>query len=349
VHLVLALALLCGAEVPALPPATGIVAIEPPRQGRTGWLFLTEGRIRAGRIKAIDGNSVTLQVDDETTVVVRADVVRGFIDREALGSEWVPYRSLRDKEMARVLTSDGQVRQGELLERGRAHAVIATADGPVRVEEPQLLMVLPLRERMRPVEGRPRYLEAPSAFLQRQGEIHLTAAMIVHLTGTYGATDWLAVSAGSAVPALHAAPYGANGQAAVRGGLELLPGLRAAGGLHLSAAASGRTAGFLSATATWEGERGHLSLHAGPMFPGANRLGRFGDVGLALAGSFNLREELDVIGEGWLSRSTGQTDALIAAAGRIRLGRAALDLGAAMATSKGQPFPWVGFTWDATP
>jgi hypothetical protein len=348
-HLAVTLALLCGAGVPAVPVVPAEVAIDAPREGRTGWLFLTEGRVRAGRIKAVDANSVTLEVDAETTSVIRADVVRGFVDREALGSEWVPYRSLRGKRLARALTADGRVLQGELLERGPTHAVLATAEGTERLEEPALLAVILLRERMRPVEARPRYLEAPSAFLQHQGELHLTSAMVVHLTGTYGATDWLAASAGSAIPALHASPYGANGQASARAGLELLPGLRAAGGLHVSAAASGRTAGFLSATATWAGERGHLSLHAGPMFPGANRLGRFGDRGLALAGSLTLLEDLDVVGEGWLSRSQGKTDGLIAAAGRYRLGRAALDLGAAMAVSKGQPFPWVGFTWDATP
>jgi len=344
------LALLGGAPDPASTEGTRILTLEAPQPGQQGWVILTGGRARAGQVTDVDSNSVTVQVDDETVIVLRRDATRGVLPRSALGDDLVPYGSLGGRQRVRVFSSDGRVREGRPVERTPGHIVVEISAGrEERIDGADILVVQTLRERPRPIEPRTRYLEAPSAFLSRRGEIHLADTQAAHLSGTYGVTDWLALSAGSALPVLHATPYGANAQVSLRAGLDLHRLVRLAGGLHLSGSASGRGALYASATATVGTERGHFSLHAGPMFPGANRLGHVGELGLALAGSVALPQSLDLLAECWVSRATGGREGLLVAAVRARLGRAAVDVGAGSSMNRTAAFPWLGITWDATP
>jgi len=350
-HLELALATLLAGSAGAGEAGQGrVLELEPPRPGLEGWVVLTGGRARAGRITAVDPRSISVEMDPETTLVLRADVVRGVLSRAAIGDELVPHGSLGGRSRIRVLSIDGRVREGRPVERTPAYVVVEVGpDLEERVESADILVVQTLRELQRPIEPRPRYLEAPSAWLPRRGEIHLADTQVAHLSGAYGIADWLTISAGSALPVLHAEPYGANAQTSLRAGLAPHDLLRLAGGLHLSGSARGGGALYASATATLGTARHHLSVHAGPTFPGANRLARVSEVGLALAGSVGLPRGFDLLAEGWLSRTRSGGDGLVMAAARARLGRAAVDLGLGSAVRRPGVFPWLGMTWDATP
>jgi hypothetical protein len=147
---------------------------------------------------------------------------------------------------------------------------------------------------------------------------------------------------------LHAAPYGRNVFGALRGGSALGEHLRVAGGLHLRAGSGGSVQGFLSGTASLAYPGLVVTLHAGPMFEGADGLEKVGTTGVALAATRQVAARVDLLGEVWASRRGGDTPVLAIVGARWRVGRVALDAGAASALD-GTPRIWFGLQLDATP
>lgn len=318
-----------------------------PETGLSGVVLTVDGATYDGRVEAVDGGKVTVRLDATTTVVTRTERVRGVIEEVVL-----PYgtSARAGGPEVRLVLDDGSVVGGRLVETGPGRMVLdSPAQGRREFEASRVKRVVRFAEAMRPIEPSPRYLEAPSAFLQRSGEIHFASTNILHLTGAVGALGFLAVSAGTVIPALRADDYGANVQGAVRAGLAVAELWRVAAGVHVTVSDRGKAAGYLSATATYGAPAAHLTLHAGPTFPGANLLGDFGDLGVALCGSLTVAPWADLVSENWVSRSQGNTDALLALAGRFRSGRAALDAGISVATRETTVRPWLGLTVDATP
>lgn len=323
----------------------GVVREAEP--GLSGVVLIVDGTMYDGRIASLEGGKVTVRVDQSTTVVARTERVRGVVEEVVL-----PYgtTSRHGAPEARLVLDDGSVVGGRLVESGPGGLVLdSPATGRREFDPARVKRVIRFSEAMRPMEPSPRYLEAPSAFLPRPGEIHIASTDVVHLTAAVGATDFLVVSAGTVVPALRADDYGSNVQAAVRAGLTVTDLWRVAAGVHVTASDRGKAAGYLSATATFGSPAAHVTLHAGPTFPGANLLGDFGDLGIALCGSLTVAPWADLVSENWVSRSQGNTDAFLALAGRFRFGRGAFDLGASVVAREGTVRPWLGITVDVTP
>lgn len=321
--------------------------LREPEPGLAGTVVIVDGTTYDGRIESIDQGKVAVWIDAETSVVTSVRRVRGVIEEETLphGSQ-----ARRGGPEVRLVLADGSVVGGCLVESGRGRMTLESPGiGRREFEASQVKRVIRFPEAARPVEARARYLEAPSAFLLRPGEIHVASTDVVHLAAMVGATEFLTVSVGSVVPALRARAYESNLQGTVRAGLALAEWLRIAGGAHLTVSGGGKAAGYLSATATYGAPAAHVTLHAGPMFPGANLLGEFGDLGLALCGSLTVAPWVDVVSENWVSRSQGDTNALLALAGRLRTGRAAFDVGASLAAREATVRPWLGITVDVTP
>lgn len=321
--------------------------LREPEPGLAGTVVVADGKTYDGRIESIDQGKIVVRLDADTAVITSVQRVRGVIEEKML-----PYGSeaRRGGPEVRVVLVDGSVVGGCLVESGGGRMALESPGiGRREFEDSQVKRVIRFPEAARPVEARSRYLEAPSAFLLRRGEIHVASTDVVHVTAGMGATDFLAVSVGSVVPVLQADAYQSNLQGSVRAGLTLARALRVAGGVHFTVSGGGKSAGYLSATATYGVPAAHMTLHAGPMFPGANLLGEFGDLGLALCGSLTVARWVDVVSENWVSRSQGDTNALLALAARLRFGRAAFDVGASLAAREAAVRPWVGVTLDVTP
>lgn len=321
--------------------------LQPAAPGSTGVVVLASAATYEGRVVAIGGGKLALKPSEGTGEIIflPASEVRGVV--EVVVSQGTPEGA--GARQVRVVLEGGCVVGGYLAD---------AAPGTVALEWPGLgrrefpdshvKRIIPVRKAAAGVEARERYLEAPSAMLMRAGTVRIVSNEATHLMAVVGVTDFLSLEVGSALPVLHTEPYGANGQAAVRAGISLHRLVHLAAGAHVTVSAGGYTSAFLSATATVGSPEASLTVHAGPMFPGANRFGSFGEVGLALAGSVRI-PWLDVVGETWVSKAFDEYDAWFALAGRIRGPRLMVDLGLATTLDRGQVLPWVGLTMEVAP
>ncbi len=342
-----------GTEEPARP-AAAIPApcaddpdlLEPVTPGATGVLVLTSSKTYQGRVVAVGGGKVAFKLAEGAGEIIYlpASEVRGIVPIEVLGA--------RSREggppEVRVVLTGGCVVGGRLAEAEPGTVALESpGSGRRELSASDVKQVMPLRAPAGLRETRQRYLEVPSAMLGRGGEMQVSSIEGTHLLAVVGLTDFLTLEAGSALPMLHTEPYGANGQAAARAGVSMGRLLHLAAGAHVSMSGNGYTSAFLSATVTVGRPEANLTIHAGPMFPGANRLGNLGDVGMALAGSFRT-PAFDVVGETWVSRALDRTDALFALAGRLREPGVTLDVGLATTLSRKEIIPWLGLTMDVT-
>lgn len=333
-----------GAAVPGLED----VALDPPEPGRVGVAVVAGGKLFVGRVVSLEaGGRVRVEVDADTQVIVPGERFRGVLPGGAL-----PYGSAGPDgtRPVRLVLGDGAVVVGRfrvLPSRRGEPALEAVEGGPPL--PPDVVAFFPVPVEGRRIAPRARYLEAPSALPLAPGEAHASSTQLVHLAVAAGLPAGFELSVGTALPALQADVYGANVQGALRGGVGV-GRFRLAAGLHGSSTAAGARKVHLSATGSATFARGHVSVHAGPVFPGANEWAALGDVGAALAAAFAVGGRTDVIAELWASREgLDRSQALLLAAARIRRGRAALDLGGRASLGAGSVGPWLGVTVDLTP
>lgn len=321
--------------------------LRPATQGATGVVILASAETHEGRVVAIGGGKLALKPSEGTGEIIflPASAVRGLV--EVVVSRDTPL-SGGGREV-RVVLDGGCVVGGRLVDAVPG-MVALESPGLGRREFPdsRVKTVIPLRKAAEGVDAWERYLEVPSAMPMRPGAVRIASNEATHLMAAVGVTDFLSLEAGTALPVLHGEPYGANAMTAVRAGLSVSPILHLAAGAHVYLSQGGSVSAFLSGTATVGGPEASLTLHAGPMFPGANQLGNFGAVGLALAGSLRT-PWFDLIGESWASRAFDEYDAWFALAGRIRGPHVMLDLGLATTLDRGQLLPWVGLTMEVAP
>ncbi|BDG01884.1 hypothetical protein [Anaeromyxobacter oryzae] len=334
------------ATAAAAAPATPASApLDPVADGQDGVVVLRDGRTVRGHVIVVAGGKVSVRDEAGKVHVLKLDEVLGLLHDVAKHGAV----AAGDAPEVQVVLRDGSVVAGRVVERGPEGLVVENAGGRRALAETDVAQVIPMREEPRPFRPAPRHLAAPSGYLLRSGEVQLSAANVVDVSASAGIGDHVTVSVGSTIPALHAWAYGSNVQGSVRTGLALGDWVHVAGGVHGAWGEGSRTAAYLSATLTVGRPRAHLTVYAGPTFGGANRLANLGDVGVAVCGTVEVAHGISAVTESWFSRAAGETDALLALAGRYRLGRGALDAGIAYSVHRAEVLPWIGLAVDVTP
>jgi hypothetical protein len=337
-----------GAELRQHPCSDDPDLLQPATPGSTGVVVLTSAATYEGRVVAVGGGKLALKPSEGTGEIVflPASEVRGLVEVVLSSDTLWSGGGVRE---VRVVLDGACVVGGHLVEAAPGTVALESPGlGRREFPDPQVKRIIPVRQAVARVEARERYLEAPSAMLMRAGTLRIASNEATHLMAVVGVTDFLSLEVGSALPVLYTEPYGANGQAAIRAGISVHRLLHLAAGAHASLSAGGYASVFLSGTITVGSPAGSLTVHAGPMFPGANQVGDFGEVGLALAGSVRT-PWFDLVGESWVSKGLDGYDAWLALAGRVRGPRLVLDLGLATTSSRGQVLPWVGLSMDVIP
>jgi hypothetical protein len=331
-------------EVPRAVPRDDPGLLERVADRQDGVLVLADGMAVPGRVVVVGGDRVSLRDASGRVRQFRVAAVRGLV------RDVVPHGTLPAREsIVRVVLRDASVVGGRLVERTASGVVVESpASGRRELAAADVSAVIPVREEPRTIDLAPRHVAAPSAFLLRRGEALVAVANVVDLSASVGVREWLAVSAGTVLPALHAWAYGSNAYASARAGYVVRDWIRVAVGLHGTVGDGGRAAGYLSGTVTLGPRAAHLTLHAGPTFGGASRLAELGDVGVALCGTVELPRGFAITSETWASRAFGRTDTLSALAGRYRLWRGAVDAGAVWSARRGELLPWLGLALDVT-
>ncbi|MFT3912990.1 MAG: hypothetical protein QM704_02555 [Anaeromyxobacteraceae bacterium] len=344
--LVAAVATTARAQAPATAPEAplGEIALAPALPGAEGYLVLADGETIQGKILRSRPGVVAVRRPNGDVVFSRAADVAGLLDVT------VPHGSLPEgPPLACVVLRDGKVLRGRLLGR-TGGAVLLEVGGDVQwtLPDEKVARILRVVERTRPADISDRHLTAPSAVLVPSGGLRLALVEAADLSATVGLGGHAALTAGTTLPVLHAASYGRNVFGALRGGAALGEHLRLASGLHVRAGSGGSVQGFLSGTVSLTYPALLVTLHAGPIFEGAEGLGAMGATGVALAVTSQVAPRVDLLGEVWASRRGSDTPVLAIVGARWRVGRMALDAGAASALD-GPPRIWFGLQLDATP
>jgi len=333
----LALAVGARAEGPASDPGL----LLPAEKGRAGVLVLRDGRTFAGRILEVGAERLQLKLPDRSVLELPLPIVRGVVANR------VPYGALGAPSAVRVVLADGVVLGAARVERQGERLVLVSGELRREVPAADVRAVFEVREGRRPISLAQRELGAPSAFMPEGGEV-LLANRLTQASATLGLLGRGVLEVGSTVPAQLARPYGSNLQASLRGGVALLPWLRAAAGVHADLSRAGRLVAA-SATLTAGSSAAHVGLHAGPMPRGANLLAaNAGETGVALSGTYSLSGRWDLLAEGWLSRRDGASSGLALGAVRLRAGRVGLEAGAGRSFPDGDLFPWLAAAVDVT-
>jgi hypothetical protein len=332
------------ATIPAptvAPRSDGVLV--PATVGLDCLVVTSSGGRWSGRVTLVRKDLIVVHIDEDREVHVPPDRLRGVIPQTWLDDDTVPHGTLKRGAGpdVRLLLADGEVVRGLVVERSTERLVLE-GPGEARRDIPvgEVLAEVKLLEERQPPSGRTRYLEAPSAVLPVAGLTELRSTEVVHVSVEHGITDHVSVSAGTVIAALHGVDYSSNAQAAVRSGRSLGESWHLAAGLHLSVSGSGRATGYLSATATWSSPKASVTLHAGPAFPGLNRLSDLGETGAALALGYRLSPRVAVISETWIGlRGDGVFSAVAA---RWTARRLTVDAGVAAASGGHGPVPWLG-------
>ncbi|MFO0582748.1 MAG: hypothetical protein U0229_10765 [Anaeromyxobacter sp.] len=328
------------AEAPAFTDDPGLVV--PLATGVRGLVLLGDGKAVEGRVVRLLDGAALVRIDprahvrDTPPATVRSiplDRIRGFVPLVApSGAEGG----------VRLVLEDGSVVGGRLAGSSEEGLLLEGPGGRRTFAAGQVRGVYELEPGDALPERRVRHLEVPSADLLAPGSVRLAALGGIHLVGAAGVLDHLVIEAGTALPLLHAEGLAANAQVAVRAAFSPLPFLSVAGGAHLEATRPDGYAGRLSATATATLPRVSLTLHAGPTFAGATGLARLGPVSLAAAATVRLTRQLELVGEAWTSRPSGQRLGLAA----LRVGFSRLSLDAGVTGSGEGVGPWFGLALD---
>jgi len=337
------------AEPPPEPGPAGPAFVEP-EVGMSTTIFTVKGRRWSGELTVVTPSYVELSLEGEDGVRIKRESIRRVL-APSLAEPEVPFGELRSGPGpdVRVVQVDGRVHRAFLLREDASTLGLALPDGTtIDVPQGEVVAVIHLYQPRRPADVRQRYLEAPSALLPEGGSVTFGLTELAHLTAVLGIGPYFTLSAGTLLPVGYASDYGGNGQVALRGGYRLGESWSLAAGVHASFTESGRTTGFLSATATYSRPSLDVTLHAGPTFPGLGLLGdlpSFGDVGVAACATLRINRTALLVSETWISTSTG--DLLTLAAVRFQVRRAILDAGAGATAS--HPFLWLGITMEAWP
>jgi hypothetical protein len=211
--------------------------------------------------------------------------------------------------------------------------------------------------------NRTRYLYGPSAMMLKRNEFTFSQTELVLSGLSWGATDWLSVQVGTAIPAwfIPPLPSGANVLVAVKAGGQIVENFHLAGGVQtLWLPALGSTfvvplvgLAFLTATV------GSPDLHASFSFALPFSSGWLGSGSpiFTLSGNWRLLRGLALVTEHWvvlgLPQYGGSVTALLVTDGlavRIMGERLAVDLGLLTLYAGGTfvpfPIPWVTFTYN---
>jgi hypothetical protein len=317
------------------------VVLEAVAPGVAGVLVLRDGRTFEGRVLELGTRRLQWKLPDRSLAEVPNALVRGVLRTE------LPRGALGGRTAVRVVLADGRVLAAERTEAAGETLVLVSGETRRAVPAADVRAIVPLHEERRPIALAAQHMGAPSAFLPDAGEV-LVATRLTQASATGGLFGVAALQAGSTLPAQLTRGYGANAQVSLRAGLPILSWLRAAVGLHADLSRAGYVLAA-SATATAGTPTAHLTLHAGPVPRGANRLADgIGETGVALAGSLAVGQRFDLLAEGWLSRKDGTSAGLAIAAARLRAGRIALEVGAGRSFPDGDLFPWLAAAVDVT-
>jgi len=342
-------------------------ALEPPVSGAQGLLLFHDGssveaRIvlawdRALSVRVAPGAQVLGTAAAGTIRLIPLEAVRGFVSLRRSSAH-------ADARRFRVLLDDGTVRDGTLLDEDAEVVLLGGPGGPRplprahirrmwRVGRAAWDAVDALASAVKGSEGGSmssagRHLEVASDLETAPGAVRLRVLRGAHLIAGWAPRSDVALELGTALPVLHVNGAAGNVQAAVRGSLELLPGLRAGAGAHLDTSRDGRTAGALSASLTAGGPGAALTLYAGPTFAGGEALARLGELSAAAAGSLRLTHRLDLVAEAWTSDRGDGREVLGVGALRTRLRWLTLDLGGTWARRGGAGL-WAGLAVEVRP
>jgi hypothetical protein len=276
----------------------------------------------------------------------------------------------------RVKLKDGQTLLGRLVQErpdgavvlrlGSGALVLLAGDAVAEVQADPAATPTAAGETWFPDANRTRYLYGPSAMMLRRNEFSFSQTELVLSTFSWGATDWLSVQAGTAVPAwfIPPLPSAANFLVSVKAGGRLLENFHLAGGVQtvVLPAVGGSSyfpfllgLGFLTATV------GSPDLHASVSFalPFSSAGLGFSAPILTLSGSWRLLRGLALVTEHWVVLALSQaslafgggpflvTDGL---AVRIMGEHVAVDLGLLTLYASGYfvpfPIPWLTFTYN---
>lgn len=336
-----------GSAPAAAEPAPPAPAPGEARTGDSGIFLLRSGARLAGRLVArgADGDVIELRSGERVHLAAGSVVGRvGTIDAKAAEPEPPAQR-------VRVFLRDGRTVEGDLLEQDASRVRIRTPDGETQeYRTPEVREVFHLSELRSDKGGLPdpargHYLYVPSAFGLGAGTYQVSATTVAVPTLAYGITGWLSVSAGLIAPLMYGTPIPELGvTGAVTASVEALSWLRVAGGVQATSGQGG-TAVLLFGAVTAGTPALNLSLYAGPPMPEAERLGRFDEVIVAVAGGARMSRRTGLLLEAWVTPRFDSPEALVGLAFRAIVGEhLALDVGA-MATTGSALGPWLSVCW----
>jgi hypothetical protein len=210
-----------------------------------------------------------------------------------------------------------------------------------------------------------RYLYGPSAFTLKQGQSYFSQKSLLFSEFAIGATDWLAFSAGTALPLLFFQGWNFSFAAKAGGPVNRGKTVHLAGGMQTillpfaynsdrSGTSTGAVFGLPFATLTLGKPERNISITAGAPFVLNGSDQPIGNLLVSFAGNFRVSKKVSLVTENWLFAVDPDYENFLLLNGltpRIIWPKFALDTGVVIITDTSDfgfsiPLPWVDFTWN---